>query len=146
MSTSTWATGTPVSQRGTVAALVLSSAAVILDLGGAPPVLRLPVTLVFLLVGPGLVTVPLLRLPDALSNAVLVIAGSISVDVLVSQALLYTVGFTWQLALLTLDCLVVACAAVRMLPSLVRDSRHRPRGSAGGAPGPRRPQRGQAAP
>ena len=146
MSTSTWVTGTPMSQRGTIAALVLGSAAVVLDVGGASAVLRLPVTLLFLLVGPGIVLVPLLRLPDALSNAVLVVAGSISLDVLASQALLYTVGFTWQLALITLDCLVVGCAAARILPSLVRDSRRRPRIPVGGAARLQRRHRGRGAP
>lgn len=112
---------TRLSQRGTVAALLLGTAAVLLDIGGASPTLRLPVTLVFLLVGPGIVLAPLVGLPDRLSTAVLVVALSITVDILVSQVLLYTVGFTWRLGLLVVDVFCVFVAAARMAPALGRD-------------------------
>ena len=112
---------TRLTQRGTVAALLLGTAAVLLDIGGAGPTLRLPVTLVFLLVGPGIVLAPLVGLPDRLSTAVLVVALSITVDILVSQALLYTVGFTWRLGLLVVDVFCVFVAAARMAPALGRD-------------------------
>ena len=96
--------------------------AVLVIVTGAPVVVRTPVTMWFLLTGPGLALIPLFRL-DAL-KWVGVISGSLVVDTVVAQVMLY--ARIWSLAT-GIGAVVVVCAlglaaqARRLLPRGVDD-------------------------
>jgi predicted flap endonuclease-1-like 5' DNA nuclease len=75
---------------------------------GAPPVIRAPFTMWFLLTGPGLALVPLLRL-NAL-RWVGVIAGSLVANVVITELMLYT--GTWSLTMGMILILVVCAVGV----------------------------------
>ena len=73
--------------RTVVAAFAL--AAVLAALAGAPASLRAPIVLLFLLLGPGMAYIPLLRLGDPVAELTLGLAVSVALDVAVGSSMLY---------------------------------------------------------
>jgi hypothetical protein len=70
-----------------------------------PDHLRLPVVLVFLLAGPGLAVVPLLRLTDPFAELVIAAGISLTADLLVAEAFVLSSRFSGTGALLALVAL-----------------------------------------
>jgi hypothetical protein len=93
---------------GTLAALAAS-------LAQAPIEIRVPLVVVFALVGPGAAVVPLLRLRDPLGEFTLAVGVSLAADVAVATAMLYAHAWSPEagLAILALLTLVAAAGQVR---------------------------------
>ena len=75
---------------------------------GAPPELRVPITLWFFLTGPGLALIPLLGLDDF--KWVGVIAASLTVDVVITELMLYT--GVWSLSVGVVVILIICAIGV----------------------------------
>lgn len=93
--------------------------ALILTLTGAPPIVRAPVTITFLMLAPGRALVRLATIPDAAMRVSLMFALSVSVVGLVTLAQAY--GKAWNpTTMLLIVILITLTAAVAELAQLRR--------------------------
>ncbi|MEA2254281.1 MAG: hypothetical protein QOG35_326 [Solirubrobacteraceae bacterium] len=102
-----------------VAASALAAAGA--ALAGLPAPVRAPLVIGFLLLGPGMAFVPLLRLHDAVAELTLALALSLALDTLVAVTMLYAGAWSPVGSLLALAGLALAGAGLQ-------------RGLAGGMP------------
>jgi uncharacterized membrane protein len=96
-------------------ALVLAVAAAGLVVAGATSVVRAPVVIAFVLLGPGVGLVPLLRLRDPTAELALAIALSLALDVLVALTMVYARVWSAEGALLILAGVALAGAAAQRM-------------------------------
>jgi hypothetical protein len=99
----------PWAAIGAVAAV----AATALALAGAPTAVRLPVVLVFLLLGPGMAFVPLLGLGDPVAELTIAVGISLAVDVAVALAMLYAGAWSPPATLVVVAALALCGAALQ---------------------------------
>jgi hypothetical protein len=90
-----------------VAAVAAPAAA----LAGAPAVVRIPVVLLFLLLGPGMAFVPFLDLGDPVAELTVAVGISVAVDLVVAMAMLYAGAWSPAATLVVLAA-VALCGAV----------------------------------
>ena len=97
-------------------AAVVAVAAVVapaLALAGAPAAVRLPVVLVFLLLGPGMAFVPLLDLGDPVAELTVAVGISLAVDLAVALAMLYAGAWSPPATLVVLAAFALGGAALQ---------------------------------
>ena len=92
---------------------VAAVAAPALALAGAPAAVRLPVVLVFLLLGPGMAFVPLLGLGDPVAELTVAVGISLAVDVAVALAMLYAGAWSPPATLVVVAALALCGAALQ---------------------------------
>jgi hypothetical protein len=105
-----------VSVRRVPWAAVVAVAAVVapaLALAGAPAAVRLPVVLVFLLLGPGMAFVPLLDLGDPVAELTVAVGISLAVDLAVALAMLYAGAWSPPATLVVLAAFALGGAALQ---------------------------------
>jgi len=90
-----------------IAVLAGAALAALVVWGSVTPALRGPVVLAFLLVGPGMALVHLLRLRDPLAEMCLAVALSIALDTLVASAFLYAGAWSPSTILVALIAVAV---------------------------------------
>ena len=89
-------------------AAVVAVAAVV-----APAAVRLPVVLVFLLLGPGMAFVPLLDLGDPVAELTVAVGISLAVDLAVALAMLYAGAWSPPATLVVLAAFALGGAALQ---------------------------------
>jgi len=97
-------------------AAVVAAAAVAapaLALTGAPVAVRLPVVLVFLLLGPGMAFVPLLGLGDPVAELTIAVGISLAVDLAVALAMLYAGAWAPTTTLVLVAAVALGGAALQ---------------------------------
>lgn len=92
----------------------LGVVAPVLLLTHPPAALRMVLALVVLLVLPGCAAICWLRVADLFPAAVVALATSIAVTILVSTALLYLGIWTWQLSVTVVSALAALAAAAQL--------------------------------
>jgi len=105
-----------VSVRRVPWAAVVAVAAVVapaLALAGAPAAVRLPVVLVFLLLGPGMAFVPLRDLGDPVAELTVAVGISLAVDLAVALAMLYAGAWSPPATLVVLAAFALGGAALQ---------------------------------
>ena len=98
-------------------AAVVAVAAVVapaLALAGAPAAVRLPVVLVFLLLGPGMAFVPLLGLGDPVAELTVAVGISLAVDLTVALAMHYAGAWSPPATLVVVAALALGGAALQL--------------------------------
>jgi hypothetical protein len=94
---------------------VAAVAAPVAALTGAPAAVRVPVVLVFLLLGPGMAFVPLLDLGDPVAELTVAVGVSLAVDLAVALAMLYAGAWSPPTTLVVLAALALSGAAAQLL-------------------------------
>ena len=93
---------------------VAAVAAPVLALAGAPAAVRLPVVLVFLLLGPGMAFVPLLGLGDPVAELTVAVGICLAIDVAVALAMLYAGAWSPPATLVVVAALALGGAALQL--------------------------------
>jgi len=92
---------------------VAAVAAPALALAGAPSAVRVPVVLLFLLLGPGMAFVPLLDLGDPVAELTVAVGISVAVDLAVALAMLYAGAWSPPATLVVVAALALGGAALQ---------------------------------
>jgi hypothetical protein len=96
-----------------VAVAVAAVAAPAAALAGAPAAVRIPVVLLFLLLGPGMAFVPLLDLGDPVAELTVAVGISVAVDLAVAMAMLYAGSWSPAATLVVLAALALSGAVAQ---------------------------------
>jgi len=94
-----------------VAAAALAAA--VAALAGAPEPVRAPLVLAFLVLGPGMAFVPLLKLGDPVAEVTLGIGISLALDLVVAVAMLYAGAWSPETTLVVLVAIALGGAALQ---------------------------------
>jgi hypothetical protein len=96
-------------------AIGLTVAAGAATFASAPAPVRPAVVLLFLLIGPGVALVGLLRLEDPLEELLLIVGASLTLDLLVAEALVLSRGWSAHACMLLLMAIAIGGAAAQIL-------------------------------
>ncbi len=102
--------------------ILFTIAVIIVTHSSAPIPLRFAMSIVFLFFCPGVAFVGLLKLQDVLTTLVLSIALSMSLSVIVSEAVLLTTGWSADQSFYILVAITLAGALLQIAAAYYRDS------------------------